>query len=193
MSEIGRKKISAKADQFTESVIREMSRVALQYGAVNLAQGFPDFPCPLELKQAAYEAIEADVNQYAITWGDRPFRQAIANKVRWYLGLDIDPETQITVTCGSTEAMAAVMLATVDPGEEVIVFEPYYENYGPDAILAGATPRYVTLHPPDWTFDQSELRQAFNANTKAIIINTPHNPTGKVFTRDELSLIAELC
>jgi aminotransferase len=193
VSEIQRKKISAKADQFTESVIREMTRVALQYDAVNLAQGFPDFPCPPELKQAAYAAIETDVNQYAITWGDRPFREAITNKVRWYLGLDIDPETQITVTCGSTEAMASVMLATVDPGDEVIVFEPYYENYGPDAILAGATPRYVTLHPPDWTFDETQLRQAFNANTKAIIINTPHNPTGKVFTREELTLIAELC
>ncbi|QSJ14549.1 aminotransferase class I/II-fold pyridoxal phosphate-dependent enzyme [Nostoc sp. UHCC 0702] len=193
MTKIQRQKISVKASQFTESVIREMTRVALQYGAVNLAQGFPDFPCPAELKQAAYEAIETDVNQYAITWGDRAFREAIAKKVQWYLGLDINPETQITVTCGSTEAMAAVMLATIDPGEEVIVFEPYYENYGPDAILAGATPRYVTLHPPDWTFDQTELRQAFNANTKAIIINTPHNPTGKVFTREELTLIAELC
>ncbi|WP_375492582.1 pyridoxal phosphate-dependent aminotransferase [uncultured Nostoc sp.] len=193
MSEIKRQKISAKAEQFTESVIREMTRVALQHDAVNLAQGFPDFSCPLELKQAAYQAIEADVNQYAITWGDRPFRHAIANKVRWYLGLDINPETQITVTCGSTEAMASVMLATVDPGDEVIVFEPYYENYGPDAILAGAIPRYVTLHLPHWTFDEAELRQAFNANTKAIIINTPHNPTGKVFTREELTLIAELC
>ncbi|MBH8563107.1 aminotransferase class I/II-fold pyridoxal phosphate-dependent enzyme [Nostoc sp. CENA67] len=193
MTKIQRQKISAKASQFTESVIREMTRVALQYGAVNLAQGFPDFPCPTELKQAAYEAIETDVNQYAITWGDVAFRQAIAKKVQWYLGLDINPETQITVTCGSTEAMAAVMLATIDPGDEVIVFEPYYENYGPDAILAGATPRYVTLHPPDWTFDQTELRQAFNDNTKAIIINTPHNPTGKVFTREELTLIAELC
>ena len=128
MTKIQRQKISAKASQFTESVIREMTRVALQYGAVNLAQGFPDFPCPAELKQAAYEAIETDVNQYAITWGDRAFREAIAKKVQWYLGLDINPETQITVTCGSTEAMAAVMLATIDPGEEVIVFEPYYEN-----------------------------------------------------------------
>lgn len=193
VTEIQRQKISAKANQFTESVIREMTRVALQYGAVNLAQGFPDFPCPPELKQAAYEAIEADINQYAITWGDRQFREALANKVRWYLGLDINPETQITVTCGATEAMASVMLATIDSGDEVIVFEPYYENYGPDAILAGATPRYVTLHPPDWTFDETQLRQAFNANTKAIIINTPHNPTGKVFTREELTLIAELC
>lgn len=193
MREIQRPKISTKAKQFTESVIREMTRIAMQYGAVNLAQGFPDFPCPPELKQAAYEAIETDINQYAITWGDRLFREAIAKKVNWYLGLDINPETQITVTCGSTEAMAAVMLATIDPGDEVIVFEPYYENYGPDAILAGATPRYITLHPPDWTFDADELRQAFNNNTKAIIINTPHNPTGKVFTREELTLIAELC
>ncbi len=193
MTQVNKQKISLKANQFTESVIREMTRVALQYGAVNLAQGFPDFPCPPELKRAACEAIEADVNQYAITWGDRAFRHALAEKVRWYLGLEIDPERQITVTCGSTEAMAAVMLATVDPGDEVIVFEPYYENYGPDAILASATPRYVSLHPPDWTFDEAELRQAFNDRTKAIIINTPHNPTGKVFTREELTLIAELC
>lgn len=187
------KKTSDKVDSFTESVIREMTRVALQHGAVNLAQGFPDFPCPPELKQAACAAITEDVNQYGITWGDRPFRQAIAEKVRWYLGLEIDPEQHITVTCGSTEAMMATMLATVNPGDEVIVFEPYYENYGPDAILASATPRYVTLHPPDWTFDEAELRQAFNRKTKAIIINTPHNPTGKVFTREELNLIAELC
>ncbi|MBW4596570.1 MAG: aminotransferase class I/II-fold pyridoxal phosphate-dependent enzyme [Brasilonema angustatum HA4187-MV1] len=188
-----KQKISQKANQFTESVIREMTRVALQYGAVNLAQGFPDFPCPDELKRAACQAIEEDVNQYAITWGDKPFRHAIAEKVKWYLGLDIDPERQITVTCGSTEAMAAVMLATLNPGDEVIVFEPYYENYGPDAVLAGAIPRYVSLHPPEWTFDETELRQAFNERTKAIIINTPHNPTGKVFTGEELTLIAELC
>ncbi len=193
MTHIQKHKTSSKAAQFTESVIREMTRVALQYNAVNLAQGFPDFPCPPELKSAACQAIQEDINQYAITWGDRPFRQAIAEKVRWYLGLDIDPEKQITVTCGSTEAMAATMLATVDPGEEVIVFEPYYENYGPDAVLAGASPRYVTLHPPDWSFDPAELRQAFNSQTKAIIINTPHNPTGKVFTLDELTFIAELC
>lgn len=193
MAHIQKQKTSFKASQFKESVIREMTRVALQYNAVNLAQGFPDFPCPPEVKKAACQAIEEDINQYAITWGDRPFRQAIAEKVRWYLGLDIDPETQITVTCGSTEAMAATMLATVDPGEEVIVFEPYYENYGPDAVIAGASPRYVKLHPPDWTFDEAQLREAFNEKTKAIIINTPHNPTGKVFTRDELTLIAELC
>lgn len=193
MAQIQKKKTSFKADQFTESVIREMTRVALQYNAVNLAQGFPDFPCPPELKKAACQAIEEDINQYAITWGDRPFRHAIAEKVRWYLGLEIDPETQLTVTCGSTEAMAATLLATVDPGDEVIVFEPYYENYGPDAVIAGATPRYVQLHAPDWTFDEAQLREAFNEKTKAIIINTPHNPTGKVFSREELSVIAELC
>lgn len=193
MTPTGKQKISDKANQFTESVIREMTRMALQYGAVNLAQGFPDFPCPPQLKQAACEAIQEDINQYAITWGDKAFRHAIAEKVHWYLGLDIDPERQITVTCGSTEAMAAVMLATLNPGDEVIVFEPYYENYGPDAILASATPRYVSLHPPEWTFDEAELRRAFNERTKAIIINTPHNPTGKVFSRAELTLIAELC
>jgi aminotransferase len=187
------KKISTKAEQINESVIREMTRVALQYGAVNLAQGFPDFSCPRELKRAACEAIEEDINQYAITWGDRAFRHAIAEKVNWYLGLAVDPERQITVTCGSTEAMVATMLATVNPGDEIIVFEPYYENYGPDAIIASAKPRYVKLHPPDWTFDETELRQAFNNNTKAIIINTPHNPTGKVFSDEELTLIAELC
>lgn len=188
-----KEKISAKAGQITESVIREMTRVALQHNAVNLAQGFPDFACPPALKQAAAAAIAEDINQYAITWGDRPFRHAIAEKVRWYLGLDIDPERQITVTCGSTEAMIATMLATIDPGDEVIIFEPYYENYKPDAILSSATPRYVALHPPDWSFDEAALRQAFNSHTKAIIINTPHNPTGKVFSREELTLIAELC
>jgi aminotransferase len=193
MTSIQRKKISRKAEQFNESVIREMTRIALQHQAVNLAQGFPDFACPPELKQAACEAISQDINQYAITWGDRLFRQAIAAKVQWYLGITVDPEREITVTCGSTEAMAATMLALVDPGDEVIVFEPYYENYGPDAILAGAIPRYVTLHPPDWTFDEAELRQAFSDRTKAIIVNTPHNPTGKVFSRKELEIIAELC
>jgi aminotransferase len=170
-----------------------MTRVALEYDTVNLAQGFPDFPCPPELKQAACQAIAEDINQYAITWGDRLLRQAITDKVRWYLGLEIDPEQQITVTCGATEAMAATMLATIDPGDEVIIFEPFYENYGPDVILASAVPRYVSLHPPNWTFDEAELRQAFNNRTKAIIINTPHNPTGKVFTQAELTLIAELC
>jgi len=185
--------ISEKASRFTESVIREMTREALKHGAINLAQGFPDFPAPDDIKQAAVRAIEADVNQYAITWGARDFRQALVAKTKWYLDLDVDPETEITVTCGSTEAMIATLMATVDPGEEVIVFEPFYENYGPDAILSGATPRYVRLHAPDWSFDPDELRAAFGPRTRAIIICNPNNPAGKVFTREELEQIAELC
>lgn len=191
-------RVSRKASSFTESVIREMTRQANLHGAVNLSQGFPDFPAPADIKRAAIEAIEADINQYAITWGAKRFRDAIAAKTKWHLGLDIDPDREIVVTCGSTESMIATMLAVVDPGEEVIVFEPYYENYGPDAILSGAVMRYVTLHPPDetspvWYFDRDELRAAFNEKTKAIIITTPHNPTGKVFTREELRFIADLC
>ncbi len=187
-------RVSAKAETFTESVIREMTRLAAAHGAVNLAQGFPDFSCPPELKTAAKAAIDADVNQYAITWGAQEFRQAVAAKVaRTYPGWDVDPETSICVTCGSTEAMIAAMLALVDPGEEVIVFTPFYENYGPDAILSGAVPRYVQLHRPDWSIDEAELRAAFNDRTRAVIINTPQNPTGKVFSRPELELIAELC
>lgn len=188
-----RTRTSHKANQFTESVIREMSRLAAQHQAVNLAQGFPDFPCPPELKEAACQAIMQDINQYAITWGDRLFREALAEKSARYLGISVDPETEITITCGATEAMASAMMALVDPGDEVIVFEPYYENYGPDAILAGAVPRYVTLHPPEWTFDPADLEAAFNNKTRAIVINTPHNPTGKVFSREELECIADLC
>lgn len=185
--------VSKKAASFSESVIREMTRLAIQHGAINLAQGFPDFACPVELKDAAKAAIDADVNQYAITWGAKGFRDAIAAKFEALYGMSIDPEKHITVTCGSTEAMMAAQLAIVDPGDEVIIFEPYYENYGPDAILSGATPRFVTLHEPDWTFDEAELAAAFNDRTKAIIINTPNNPTGKVFTRAELETIANLC
>jgi aspartate/methionine/tyrosine aminotransferase len=185
--------VSEKASRFTESVIREMTREALKYGAVNLSQGFPDFPAPEDVKARAMEAIAADVNQYAITWGARDFREAIARKTEWYLGLSIDPETEITVTCGSTEGMIAAMMATVDPGDEVIVFEPFYENYGPDAILSDARPRYVPLRAPDWTFDREELRAAFNERTKAVIICNPNNPTGKVFTRDEMEYVAALC
>jgi aminotransferase len=185
--------ISHKAEQFTESVIREMTRQAHLYGAINLSQGFPDFPAPEEIKLAACDAIMADINQYAITWGAKSFRDAIAEKSSWYLGLEVDPEREITVTCGSTEAMIGALMAIVNPGDEVIVFEPFYENYGPDAILSGATPRYVTLRPPEWSFDPDELAAAFNNNTKAIIINTPNNPTGKVFSLDELQTIAELC
>ena len=190
----GTARVSAKAESFTESVIREMTRLALLHDAVNLAQGFPDFSCPPELKAAAKAAIDADVNQYAITWGAQQFREAIVSKVaRTYPGWTPDPQTELTVTCGATEAMVATMLALVDPGEEVIAFEPYYENYGPDAILSGATPRYVRLHEPDWSIDEAELRAAFNDRTRAIIVNTPHNPTGKVFSARELALIAELC
>lgn len=185
--------VSDKADRFTESVIREMTREALKYGAVNLSQGFPDFSAPQDIKTRAMQAIADDINQYAITWGARDFRQAIARKTLWHLGLEIDPETEITVTCGSTEGMIATMMATVNPGEEVIVFEPFYENYGPDAILSDARPRYVPLVPPDWDFDRDELSAAFNRNTKAIIICNPNNPTGKVFTRDEMEFIAGLC
>jgi aminotransferase len=170
-----------------------MTREALKHGAVNLSQGFPDFAAPADIKQRAMEAIEADVNQYAITWGSKDFRDAIAKKTAWYLGLDIDPETEITVTCGSTEGMIAAMMATVDPGDEVIVFEPFYENYAPDAILSDARPRHVPLRAPDWTFDRDELRAAFNHNTKAIIVCNPNNPTGKVFTRWEMQFIAGLC
>lgn len=188
-----RKIASLKASQFQESVIREMTRLATQHKAVNLGQGVPDFPCSPELKEAASKAIHDDINQYAITWGDKLLRNAIAEKSGRYLGLKVDPESQITVTCGTTEAMVATMLALVDPLEEVIVFEPFYENYGPDAILSGATPRYVSMHPPDWTFHERELEQAFNNRTRAIIINTPHNPTGKVYTKQELECIARLC
>jgi aminotransferase len=180
-------------ERFTESVIREMTRLAQMHRAVNLAQGFPDFPAPQEIKEAACKAIQQDINQYAITWGAKSFRNAIAAKTQSYLGLEIDPEREITVTCGSTEAMIAALMATINPGDEVIIFEPYYENYGPDTILSGATPRYVTLVPPDWTFDPEKLAAAFNENTKAIIINTPNNPTGKVFSRQELRYIADLC
>src|SRR5437870_3875361 len=187
------RRISRKASLFTESVIREMTREAMKYGAVNLSQGFPDFPAPEDIKRVAMQAIANDVNQYAITWGAKDFREAIARKTKWYLGFEIDPETEITVTCGSTEGMIAAMMATVDPGEEVIVFEPFYENYAPDAILSDAHPRYVPLRAPDWTFDPQELRSAFNEKTRAIIICNPNNPTGKVFTRDEMEFIAALC
>ncbi|HKG14599.1 MAG TPA: aminotransferase class I/II-fold pyridoxal phosphate-dependent enzyme [Pyrinomonadaceae bacterium] len=188
-----RRRVSQKAERFTESVIREMTREAMKHGAVNLSQGFPDFPAPGDVKRAAAEAIADDVNQYAITWGAKDFRDAIAEKTKWYLGLDVDPEAEITVTCGSTEGMIAAMMATVDPGEEVVVFEPFYENYAPDAVLSGATPRYVPLRAPDWTFDPEELRAAFNPRTKAVILCNPNNPTGKVFTREEMEFVASLC
>jgi aspartate/methionine/tyrosine aminotransferase len=186
-------RLSAKAGQFTESVIREMTRLALKHGAVNLSQGFPDFPAPAEIKRAAQDAIAADINQYAITWGSKSLRNAIAEKFERTQGLAIDPEREITVCCGSTEAMMSSMLAIINPGDEVVVFEPFYENYGPDAILSGATPRFVRLRAPDWTFDPDELAAAFGPSTKAIILNTPNNPTGKVFERAEFECIRDLC
>ena len=188
-----RRMLSAKVEHFTESVIREMTRLALQYDAVNLAQGFPDFPAAPEIKEAARAAIAADDNQYAITWGAKPLRDAIAEKFQRTQGLAVDPEREITVCCGSTEAMMSVMMALINPGDEAVIFEPFYENYGPDVILSGAQPRFVSLRPPDWSFDRDELAAAFGPRTKAIIVNTPNNPTGKVFTREELEFIRDLC
>lgn len=178
---------------FRESVIREMSRIAHRHGAVNLAQGFPDFAAPEALKAAAAEAVFSDINQYAITWGAKPFRDAIAAKYLRHYALDLDPERDITVVCGATEGMVATLLAITNPGDEVVLFEPFYENYGPDVMLSGAHAKFVKLRAPDWTFDRDELRRAFSPRTKAIIINTPNNPTGKVFDREELSAIAQLC
>jgi len=184
---------SSRALRFTESVIREMTRICLKHDGVNLAQGFPDFPAPAEIKEAARKAIQADLNQYAITWGEPNLRHAIAEKFAWYNGVTVDPETEITVCCGSTEAMISSLMAIVNSEEEVIVFEPFYENYGPDTILCDAKPRFITLREPGWRFDEEELTQTFNNKTKAIIINTPNNPTGKVFSREELQFIADLC
>ncbi|MGA8273829.1 MAG: aminotransferase class I/II-fold pyridoxal phosphate-dependent enzyme, partial [Candidatus Sulfotelmatobacter sp.] len=190
--------LSDKVSQFTESVIREMTRQAMLYSAVNLAQGFPDFSAPTEIKQAACAAIDNDVNQYAITWGAKNLRNAIARQIAVWQGISVDPEKEITVCCGSTEAMISTLLAVCNAGDEVVIFEPFYENYGPDSVLSGARPRFVKLRPPagvsgEWTFDEKELRAAFDRHTKAIILNTPNNPTGKVFTRDELELIRDLC
>jgi aminotransferase len=184
---------SRRTAGFTESVIREMTRLAIRHQAINLAQGFPDFAAPGEIKTAAQEAIAADLNQYAITWGAPPLRQAIARKYRDWYGLEYDPKTEITVCCGATEGMIAALLAVADPGDEVIVFEPFYENYRPDALLSGAESRVVRLRAPDWSFDPAELRRAFTPRTKAIILNSPNNPTGKVFSLAELGMIAELC
>ncbi len=184
---------SERAAGLNESVIREMTRLAFQFNAVNLAQGFPDFPAPEILKRAAIEAIEADINQYSITWGAKLFRDAIAAKYRRHYQLDFDPEREITVVCGATEGMIAALTGVTNPGDELVVFEPFYENYGPDSVLCGCTRKLVALHAPDWTFDRDELRRAFSQRTKAIILNSPNNPTGRVFTREELIFIAELC
>jgi len=183
---------SARICQFKESVIREMTRLAIKNGAVNLAQGFPDFPAPAEIKAAAQQAIADDVNQYTITWGAKPFRNAICESYRRFYDMELDPEREVTVCCGATEGMIATLLALLNPGDEVVVFEPFYENYWPDSQLSGAVIRYVSLRAPDWTFDADELRAAFNGRTRAIILNSPNNPTGKVFSREELAEIGEL-
>ena len=199
-TEINERKQTAsdRVQHFTESVIREMTRQALVHDAVNLAQGFPDFPAPEVIKRAAQEAIAADINQYAITWGAKRLRDAIARKYQRVQGLTFDPETEITVCCGSTESMIASLLALCNPGDEIIIFEPFYENYGPDSFLSGARPCFVKLRPPsgsmdEWSFDEGELRAAFNPHTRAIILNTPNNPTGKVFNLAELETIRDLC
>ena len=185
---------SQRTGYFTESVIREMTRLAILHEAVNLAQGFPDFPAPEAVKQAAIRAILDDVNQYAITWGAKRLREAVARKIGRYNGVaGVDPEREVTVCCGSTETMIASLMAIINPGDEVVIFEPFYENYGPDTYLSGAMPRFVTLREPGWRFDERELAAAFNDRTRAIIITTPHNPTGKVFSREELAFIAGLC
>jgi aminotransferase len=198
MAGIARRMISVKAEQFTESVIREMTRLATKHSAVNLSQGFPDFAAPAEIKEAARQAIADDINQYAITWGAKALRDAIVEKFARTQSVSYDPEREITICCGSTEAMMSAMMAIINPGDETVVFEPFYENYGPDAILSGASPRFVRMRPPskvnpDWSFDRDELAAAFGPNTKAIILNTPNNPTGKVFTRPELEFIRDLC
>ena len=185
--------ISARTGGFTESVIREMTRRCQAVDGVNLAQGFPDFNPPPEVMEAAVRAIRDGYNQYAITWGSANLRRAVCEKAESYNGITADPEKNVTVTCGATEAMMAALLAIVDPGDEVVVFEPFYENYGPDAIMSGARPVYVPLVEPDFNFEADRLRDAFSPRTKAIIINTPHNPSGKVFTRQELELVSELC
>ena len=197
-TDIARRMLSAKAEKFTESVIREMTRLALKHNAVNLSQGFPDFAAPAEIKEAARQAISDDINQYAITWGAKALRDAIVEKFERTQGIRVDPEREITICCGSTEAMMSAMMAIINPGDEIVVFEPYYENYGPDAILSGATPRFVKMKPPAnendvWSYDPAELAAAFGPKTKAIILNTPNNPTGKVFTRAELEFIRDLC
>ena len=187
-----RKGPSNRASGFTESVIREMTRLCIRYGAVNLAQGFPDFDPPISIKRAAARAIYAGYNQYSTPYGTTNLRNAIARKVNKYNHIDCSPD-DVTVTCGTTEAMIASELALLDHGDEVVIFEPFYENYGPDAILSGAKCKYVRLREPDFKIEEESLKQAFNKKTKAVIVNTPHNPTGRILTRQELGLIGDLC
>ena len=193
MTGINNIRLSSRVGLFTESVIRDMTRLAIGYDAINLAQGFPDFEAPQELKDAAVLAIQQDHNQYAITWGAKELRDEISRRVLEFNHIEADPEGEVTVTCGATEAMMASMLALIDQGDEAIIFEPFYENYGPDAAVSGATPRFVQLDPHDFSIDEDALTSAFNNKTKVIVVNTPNNPSGKVFTKREMKLIADLC
>ena len=185
--------ISKRVQGFTESVIREMTRVNNQHDGINLAQGMPNFPPPKEIIEAAHRAIDGDFHQYAITWGTPRLRQAIADKYRKFYGMEIHPDRNVTVCCGSTETMLATLMAVLNPGDEVIIFEPFYENYGPGCIMSQAEPIYVPLEPPDFSFDPDRLRKAVSPRTRAIIFNSPNNPSGKVFSRAELQVIADVC
>ena len=184
--------LSDRTADFTDSVIRRMTRISNQYGAVNLSQGFPDFEPPREILDRLAEVTREDFHQYSITWGAQNFREALAAKIRHFSGLNVDPNSELTVTCGSTEAMMAAMMSVANPGEKVIVFSPFYENYGADTILSGAEPIYVPLNPPEFNFDPEILEDAFRRKPKAIILCNPSNPSGKVFTREELMIIADL-
>jgi len=188
-----RKGPSRRAEGFTESVIREMTRLCQAYNAINLAQGFPDFDPPDKVKSAASQAIRDGYNQYSTTHGVLSLRQAIAHKMSTYNHVSCNPDDNVTVTCGTTEGMISSLLALLNPSEEVVIFEPFYENYGPDSILSGAKCKYVALEEPSFKIDEEKLKAAFSKKTKAVIINTPHNPTGRVFTRHELELIRDLC
>src|SRR4029077_11127479 len=190
---VARQRVAQRTIGFTESVIREMTRLNAMHGGINLAQGFPNFPAPPEVKEAAKRAIDADINQYAITWGAKSLRDALARTYPELHAMNVDPETMLTVTCGSTAAMMSTLLAICDPGDEVIVLEPFYENYGPDAAISGATPVFVPLRPPSFEFAADELSKASTARPRAIIVNSPTNPTGRVFSRAELETIARLC
>ncbi len=191
--EIRDHRLSDRVQRFPESVIREMTRIAASHGAVNLSQGYPDFDPPREVVEAAQRALDNGYNQYSTTWGAPELRDAIVRRAKTFNGIDADPEANLVVTCGSTEAMMAAMLSVINPGDEVVVFEPFYENYGPDAVMSGATPRYVRMHWPDWRLDEESVKTAFTPKTKAVIVNTPNNPTGKVYTKEELRLLADLC
>ena len=186
------RELSSKTANFTDSVIRRMTRVSLRYGAINLSQGFPDFDPPAEITDRLAQVAKSGPHQYALTWGAQNFREALAKKQEHFSGMKLDPDREIVVTCGSTEAMMAAMMTVVDPGDRVAVFSPFYENYGADAILSGAEPIYIPLVPPEFTFDGDRLEEAFKQGAKALILCNPSNPCGKVFTREEMQIIADL-